>query len=503
MNTLLNAMIDATNYTLTENGALTHKTTRSDLLDMFAMGGSMRNRFDADIILMFQKAYAEDPIYALKCLFYLRDIEKGQGERRFFRTCIHWLADQDSDAAKRNLRHIPLFGRWDDLYAFVGTKLEKEAFDFMKEQLSLDILSKTPSLLAKWLKSENTSSKESRALGHKTREAFGMTHKQYRKTLSLLRERINIVERLMSENRWGEIEFDKIPSRAGLIYRNAFARHDIERLAQNVEAQSYKDFITDDTKKVNAKVLNPVDIANEIIYEGYSMDEIERAALDKYWNNLKDYYNGREETGIAICDVSGSMMGQPLSAAVSMSAYIAERGKGPFKDHFITFSNDPKLVKFEGVDVFDKFKRAITAEWGGSTNVEAAMNLILNTAVNNNVPAEDMPEVLYIFSDMEFNYCLKCGEPSKDLWGRSCKDVENPETFFESLEKRWEECGYKLPRVIFWNLDARQENIPALGSRFSYVSGFSLNMMEAIFSGKDGFDLMMEKLNSNRYEVIY
>jgi hypothetical protein len=495
----MNALKNEANYTFTENGAITHRTTKSDLLDMFALGGAMRKRSDEDVILMFRKAFAENPVYALKCLFYLRDVRGGQGERRFFRLCMKDLAVKDTATARRNMRHVPEFGRWDDLYLFVGTPLEKEMFAFMKEQLALDVQSKTPSLLAKWLKSENTSSADSRLLAHKTREAFGMNHKQYRKTLAVLRERINIVERLMSENRWDEIEFDKIPSKAGLIYKNAFARHDIERM-KNENVQSYADFAKDTTKKVNAEVLNPVDIADQI-FRAYHPSETERLMWDKYWANLKDYYNGREENGIAICDVSGSMTGQPMNAAVSMSAYIAERGKGPFKNHFITFSSNPALVEFEGVDTYDKFRRAIRADWGMSTNVEAALDMMLDTAIKNNVPAEDMPTRLYIFSDMEFNGCMTCGPANSGRWYEG-RRVDNTETLFETIAKRWEAKGYELPKVIFWNLDARQNNIPALGGRFSYVSGFSMNMVETILSGKDGYDLMMDKLSTERYAVI-
>ena len=500
MNKFISGLTDATNIGYTENGAIKRNTTKSDLLDMFAMGGAYRTRSDEDVILLFKKAYAENPVYALKCLFYLRDVRGGQGERRFFRVCMKWLANYDTEAMRRNLRYVPMFGRYDDLYVFVGTTLEKDAFAFMKEQLALDVTCKTPSLLAKWLKSENTSSQKSRELANKTRAAFGMNHKQYRKTLSVLRERINIVERLMSENRWDEIEFDKIPSRAGMIYKNAFARHDIERMKQDPAVQSYADFAKDTTKKVNADVLNPVDIANRI-FGGQVRTDTDRAIIDKYWSCLKDYYNGREENGIAICDVSGSMYGQPLNAAVSMSAYIAERGKGPFKDHFITFSNNPALIRFEGVDTYDKFMRAKNADWGGSTNVEAAMDLMLNVAIKNNVPASDMPTTLYIFSDMEFNGCLTCGPASMGRWGGGTY-VRDTDTLFETIAKRWAAYGYELPRVIFWNLNARQENIPALGVRFSYVSGFSMNMVETILSGKDGYDLMMEKLDSPRYECI-
>ena len=507
-NKFLNGLQDATNFGYTENHAIKHLTTKSDLLDMFAMGGAYRSRSDEDVILLFKKAYIENPVYALKCLFYLRDVRGGQGERRFFRTCVKWLANYDTEAMRRNLRYIPIFGRYDDLYVFVGTPLENDAFNFMKEQLALDVECKTPSLLAKWLKSENTSSVESRRLANITRQHFGMNHKQYRKTLSVLRNRINIVERLMSENRWDEIEFDKIPSKAGMIYKNAFARHDIER--QQAAVQSYADFAKDTTKKVNASVLNPVDIAEQIFkYGNWSKpSETDRLMWDKYWSCLKDYYHGREERGLAIVDVSGSMSGQPMAAAVSMGAYIAERGKGPFADHFVTFSGHPELVRFEGVDIYDKFQRARQADWAMNTNIEATFDMLLNTALQTKCPADEMPQTLYIFSDMEFDGCISCGPAStgRGYWHDDCHRItggaQGVITLLESIAQKWSAYGYELPRVIFWNLNARNDNIPALGGRFSYVSGFSMNMIETILSGKDGVDLMLEKLDSERYAVI-
>lgn len=422
------------------------------------------------------------------------------------------LARQNTDAARRNLQYVPEYGRWDDLYIFVDTPLEKEMFTFLKKQLALDITCKTPSLLAKWLKSENTSSEASRILGAKTRKAFGLTSREYRKTLSALRERINVLERLMSAGKWDEIEFDKIPSKAGLIYKNAFARHDLERAKSEKEVQTYADFAKDATKKVNAAVLNPVDIAEKVFkYDNWNKPtSTDRAMLDKYWENLKDYYNGREENGIAIVDTSGSMSmsmnGLPLHAAVSMGAYIAERGKGPFKNHFITFASDPELVEFKGVDIYDKFQRARSANWGTSTNIEATFEMLLNTALQNHVPACDMPKTLYIFSDMEFNGCMSCGPRSASRWNytssNSLRSEKEVNSLLEVIAQRWAKMGYELPRVIFWNVNARNDNIPALNGRFGYVSGFSLSMVETILSGKDGWSLAKEKLDSERYACI-
>lgn len=490
MNKFMNGLTDATNFGCTENGAITHRTTKSDLLNMFALGGSMRNRPDDDIKLMFRKAYAEEPTLALRCLFYLRDCRGGAGERRFFRICIKDFAINHTEVIRRNIEQIPYFGRWDDLYALEGTPLEKNMFTFIKKQLALDLQCKTPSLLGKWLPSINASSKETKRIGNKTRIALGMTHKEYRKTLSALREKINIIEKLMSNNEWDKIQYDKIPSKAGLIYRNAFARHDFER---------YEIFAKSKQTKVNADTLNPVDIAAKV-YDNWNASDTEREILQKYWENLKDYYNGREENGIAVVDVSGSMNGTPLSAAVSMGAYIAERGKGPYKDHFITFSAKPELVRFEGVDIYDKFRRATSAAWGMNTNIEATFDLLLKTAIDNKCTQEEIPQTVYIFSDMEFDACVSKNNGS--YWYGDGITKDEAETLFDTMRKKWAEHGYKMPRLIFWNLDARHNNIPAIGDGISYVSGFSMAALEAVLSGKDGYDLMLEMLNKDRYLVI-
>ena len=498
MNTLLNGLKDQSNFTYTENGAVAHKTTKSMLLDMFAMGAAMRNRSDNDVILMFKNAYEENPEYALKCLFYIRDVRGGQGERRFFRLCYNWLAKNHREAALRNMPFIAEFGRWDDVYCLLGTPLEADMFALLKKQFVLDLTCQTPSLLAKWLPSCNASSKYTIAKGNKTREAFGLTQKEYRKALSVLRKRINVLERLMSANEWDKIEFDKIPSKAGLIYKNAFARRDI------IKAK-YEKFAKDETTKVNASVLNPVDIAHQI-FCNYHPSETERLMWDKYWANLKDYYNGREENGIAIVDVSGSMSGIPMEAAVSMGAYIAERGKGLFQNHFITFSGNPELVEFNGIDIYDKFYRARQADWAMNTNIEAVFNLLLTTALREGVKKNEMPETLYIFSDMEFDQCITTGPASHDRYGSHTSprisSESRMETLLEGIARKWAAKGFELPRVVFWNLNARQNNIPAMGGRFSYVSGFSMNMVEQILSGHDGYDLMMAKLNTERYSVI-
>ena len=386
--------------------------------------------------------------------------------------------------------HISEYGRWDDLiYAVYGTKLHYNMIEIVKAQLKLDLDSKTPSLLAKWMPSENTSSRTTREVAAELRKNLGMTSKQYRKALSKLRARIKVVEGLMSANRWEEIEFDKIPSRAGIIYRNAFARRDLI-------AKKYENFAKSKNTKVNASALYPHDIAHKAMsYEmrDVSYEDTQRLMLQKYWENLPDYYNGKQENGIAVVDVSGSMSGQPMEVAISLGAYIAERGHGPFANHFITFSEHPDLVEFKGVDITDKIQRAERADWGFNTDIESVFKLLLKTAKSKNTRREDMPERLYILSDMEFDRGM-------NQRGASQNQIN---TLLEDIAQEWKEEGYELPQLIFWNLDARQDNIPMLkGGRFAYLSGFSPVMLKQILSGKDGYDLMLDKLLSERYEVI-
>ena len=500
MNNFMKALKDENNFGYTENGAVKRMSTLSGLLDLFGMGAAYRKRSDKDCIVLFQKAYDENPVYALKCLFYLRDVRGGQGERRFFRTVIRWLADHETDAIEDNLEYVPYFGRWDDLYAFIGTKLEREAFSLMKHQFTLDLQCKTPSLLGKWLKSENTSSKDSCKLGNITRQYFGLTHREYRKSLSYLRRRINVVECLMSAGKWDEIEFDKIPSKAGLIYRNAFARHDVERMKSEKNIRSYEDFMKDDSTKVNAKDLYPYEVVakafNHTKWGGGYDREIERKAINKYWDNLKDYFDGCTLDALCMIDTSGSMWGReasaPINVAISLGLYAAERARGPFANHYISFSSRPQLIETYGIDFVDKVERIYKTDLCENTNIEAAFNMLLNTAIQQHCQQYELPKSIIVISDMEFDY-------SQDY-----RAEHNKKTLMEHIQSKWRQAGYEMPNLVFWNVEARQDNIPMkVQDGITFVSGFSPVTFEMIMKGKTGYDLMMDKLNDPRYKVIH
>ena len=503
-NKLLNAVKEATNITRTENGAVTRNTTMSALLDLFGTGAAYRTRSESDCIVLFQKAFDENPVYALKCLFYLRDARGGQGERRFFRVVTKWLADNKTAVMKRNLKYVPEFGRWDDLYAFIGTALEKDVFDLMGEQFILDLQCKTPSLLAKWLKSENTSSAQSRALATKTRKAFGLTPREYRKSLSVLRARINVLERLMSAGQWDKIEFDKIPSKAGLVYRNAFARHDIERMRADKNAVAYKDFMQDKNTKVNAKALYPYEVvAKATDYSGMNYgwnrsenrDPVERAAINKYWDNLEDYFNGASLDALCMIDTSGSMWGAdacaPINVAISIGLYAAERARGPFHGHYISFSSRPQLIETYGFDFVDKVERIYSTNLCENTNIEAAFDMLLDTAIKSHCRQSDLPKTIIVVSDMQF-------DRQRDYYGNSNA------TLMENIAYKWQRAGYQMPELVYWNVQARGNNVIPMQAKdgITFVSGFSPTLFSQIMMGKTGYELMMDKLNEERYSCI-
>ena len=397
---------------------------------------------------------------------------------------------------------MPEYGRWDDLYSVVGTKVEEAMFTEIINQLDLDMEALNMgdsfgvSLLAKWLKSENASSKETKKLGDLTREALGLSHKQYRKILSDLRTRINIVEKLMSEGKWEQIEYAKLPSKAGLIYRNAFARRDAER---------YKEFINSKETKVNAGTLYPYDIVNKVTdkisYWGRDIDitDTEREVLNKYWANQKDYLNGQHCKIMCIVDTSGSMTSRynatvtPIDVAISLGMYCGERIGEPFKNYFISFSSRPQLIKIEGIDFVDKVARIYRQNLCEDTNLNAVFDLLLKMYKNNQVKAEDLPEQLIVISDMEINN------------GSCWYSDEERTTEMQRIRNEWEAAGVKMPKLVYWNVNARHDLIldNASNDDVTFVSGCSPIIFQSILTGKSGKDIMIDKLvNSGRYANV-
>lgn len=500
-NTFLNGLENATNFTYTENGALAHKTTKKKLLDLFAFGSAYRSRSDDECVSLFQAAYDEDAELATKCLFYIRDAVEGTGERRFFRLCYKWLATKHPETAKKNLQYITYkgIGRWDDLYCLVSTPIENDMFEHLKNVTNdaIDIINQEASgitvptddynkvLVFKWLKSENTSNPESKALGKKTREAFGMTSRAYRKMLSTGRAYTKVLERLMSDNNWDAIEFDKLPSKAGLKYKHAFATHTETK-------DRYEAFANDENTTVNAKTLFPYEIVQKV--GEFAVSQTDRKMLQKMWTNLPDVFAGKSSNMICVCDTSGSMYGRPMDIAVSLSLYCAERLAGPFHNKFISFSSTPSLIDAaRGVDLYAKVHHIIEdTPWGMSTNLTGVFDLLLKIADRKDVKEEDIPDTICVISDMEIDYADD-GHWSED----------NAETEMERIRHKWNAHGHKMPRLVYWNANARNDIILDSGENVSFVSGASHNTFKAVLTGKNGFDMFLETVENERYKYIH
>lgn len=479
---LLNAL---KNDTYTSNGARAYKSTLDFCLDLFGQGAAYRERSEEDVIDLFMKAYKQDKISALKLLFYIRDVRGGQGERRFFRVVIKHLAKTETDIIEKLLPIIPEFGRWDDLWCLLETPANEKVLKMVESQLKEDLTTEYPSLLAKWMCSENTSSKETVAVARKLRNGLSMTPKVYRQTLSLLRSRINIVESLISQNKWSEIDYSKLPSKAGLQYANAFIRHDSERYFDFLDA------VNCGKTKVNASTLYPYEITSKISYDSWNdkvyMSE-DRMVLNTYWDAIPNYLPEDAEDALAVIDVSGSMIGIPMEVAVSLGLYVAERNKGKFKNHFITFESSPKLIELNEQDDFcDKVVQIKSASWGGSTNIKATFDLILNTALKYNLPQNELPKILYIISDMNFNSISR----------------EDTNTVFEIVKKEFNDNGYGVPHLVFWNVNAYNNAIPMLSNEdCTFVSGFSPSIFEMVAKRMTALDLMYATINKERYQIV-
>lgn len=480
---MLDELKHEANYTLTENLALTHKSTLSHCLDLFATIGALRNANTPEIITRFMRAFAEDPDMAAKIAFYARDIRGGLGERRTFREILGWLAQTSPSTVRKNITLIPEYGRYDDLLALIGTPCESDALMLISSQLKSDMAAENPSLLAKWLPSVNASSSETRRKALTVAKALGLSLKDYRKTLSALRAKISIIENNLREKDY-TFDYSKQPSRAMLKYRGAFFRNDGERYT------SFLQDVAEGRAELHTGTLAPYDIVMPIFTRGMMTDD-ERSSLNVTWNAQEDFTGG--ENALVVADGSGSMYGgrviYPVAVAMSLAIYFAERNKGEYHNHFITFSMTPQLVEIKGSDIFEKVNYCVGFNEATNTNIQAVFELILNTAMKHKIPQSEMPSALYIISDMEFDYCTE----------------DSDMTNFEYAKKLFADNGYTLPRVVFWNVDSRNTQQPVTMNEQGVVlvSGVSPRVFAMLQAGDfSPMSYMISILNSERYRNI-
>jgi len=486
--TLLQNVERATNETLTENGALTHQSTLNKCLDLFSRAGGLRND-PVEALNLFKNAYAEDPIAAVMTLFYIRDVRGGMGERRIFRACMDWLLDRQPSMYRNVVSHTPKFGRWDDVVRHYHVNKE-----LVKNQLREDLGNTDAllpcSLLAKWMPSISASNEHQKILAKEIASDMGMTQRLYRKMLAKLRRHIDIVEHHMCQNNWGNIDFSKVPSQAMLKLKAAFWKNQPERFKEYIES------VEKGEENINAGTITPDQLVKAYLTD-YDVDghagnitPVKRETdpvLEEQWKALPTW--GEPQNMLVLADVSGSMYwaeSRPIDIAIALALYASERNANPkWQNSFLTFESQPQLIKVNPYNtLLEKIQELQKAPWGGSTCIQKALDLILDSSETQ----ADLPDSLVIVSDMEFDHATT-GSPN-----------------FATAKWLAEEKGLKLPNIVFWNVDSRNRQSPVTFDEqgVALVSGRSPSILQMAFDGNfDPMSFYQEAvLNNRRYKDV-
>jgi len=455
----------------TENGMKARKSTANACVDLFFKIGAMRGK---DVTKEFVAAYVEDKNIALRIAQHARDVRGGAGERKIFRDILAYLEVHDAEAAKALLIKVPEIGRWDDIFVFKTQPLKTAAYTMLG-----DALREKNGLAAKWTPRQGPIAVE-------VRKFFGMSPKFYRKSLV---EMTKVVEQDMCAKKWDEINFSHVPSVAATRYKKAFNRNTTAYAAYVASLVKGED----PTVKVNAGAVYPYDVIKGMVY-GNRFDKTELDLITKQWEALPNYVGNANV--LALVDVSGSMSVPAggtgsttcMDVAISLGLYVADKNKGVFKDTFLTFSSKPELLHLKG-NIVQKVQQMSKSNWDMSTNLHAALDKVLSTAVNGNVSQEDMPQMLLIMSDMQFNQCIKFDDSAMQM-----------------MERKYKTAGYDMPQVVFWNLRAGA-NVPvsADASGVALVSGFSPSILKAVLAANmEDFTprgIMLKTLMVERYDI--
>jgi hypothetical protein len=463
----------------TANGMLARKSTANACVDLFFKIGASRGK---DVTKDFVAAYVEDKEVALRIAQWVRDARGGAGEREIFRQILKYLDKHEPSDAARLLMKVPEIGRWDDIFVVESKQNKHKAFSMLG-----DALRAKNGLAAKWTPRKGD-------LAVEIRNFFGMSPKFYRKSLV---EMTKVVETQMCAKDWDEINFSHVPSVAHSRYKKAFFRN----------TQEYAKYVAELTKdpkdrdvnvKINAGAVFPYDVLKGAIgsyRSNYNTTELN--AMQAQWDALENFIG--DANVLPLVDVSGSMTckaGGPqsksattcLDVAVSLGLYVADKNKGKFKDTFLTFSGTPELLHLKG-NIVQKVSQMVSSNWGMNTDLVKAMDKILKTAKEGNVPQEEMPEMLLIMSDMQFDQCARFDDSAMKM-----------------IARKFEAAGYELPKIVFWNLNAA-DNVPAKydASGVALVSGFSPAIMAAVLGGDtEQFTpqaIMMKAIGVPRYDL--
>lgn len=483
---LLDSLKEETNYTTTENGAVTHISSLDACVDLFGTIGALRYAPPSEVVSRFQKALLENPLNALRIAFYSRDVRGGLGERKVFRTILKWLGNNYPEYIIRNIHLVAEYGRYDDLMELFGTKCEENVIGYVKSVLTTDlenmVKGEPVSLLAKWLPSTNASNRQTRFMGKKLAKGLGLKEPEYRRILVSLRKHIDLLENKLRTCSY-DFDYSKQPSKAMFKYRKAFIRND------GVRYSEFMHKVDKGEVELKTKTLYPYEVIRPLLHNPSSADV---EVINTTWNALPNYVQ-KDENSMVVLDGSGSMYWgfepYPIDVAMSLAIYMAERNKGKFANHFISFGSRPQVIEIKGETIDEKVNYCRQFDDCGNTDLSAVFDVLLKSAVKNNIPAEEMPTTLYIISDMEFDAALSC--PRK--------------TVFQDAKANFEEAGYKLPNIVFWNVYSRNVQQPVtINDRGAVlVSGCSPTLFKMVITDDlNPYQFMLTVIESERYAPI-
>ena len=452
------------NLTNTQNGDVAFKSYGDKIVDMFYKIGALREQGDYVAKLKIEECYKENPEATSKILLYARDIRNGMGERTVVRDAIVELSENHPNTMLNLVSLLPEIGRWDDvIYIWYHTQnkaLKDSILVGLKQTLKMEEDKEVEqSLLAKWLPSENATNKHTILMAKALRKALGMTPRNYRKMLTKMRSNLNLVENNLRTREYEKINYEQVPSLAHLKYEYAFEKNDNERYTK------YLEDVSNGKSKMNTQTLTPFDIIRKIDSNYYDSLEDEHA-LTLAWNNLPDVFDGKTLNAIVACDVSGSMHGDPMQCSVGLAIYMAQRNKGLFHNYFIDFCGNSRIHQLkEGANIVELYKQVTKSSEDCNTNMDSVFNALLRGATYMQAKQEDLPEYIIIVSDMQFD------------------QVNGYDSAFERAKKNFEEAGYKLPTVIFWNVNLLEDTIPAIDEdNVILVSGRSQNVIKQLIN---------------------
>lgn len=489
---------------LTDNGAVAYTTCGDSLTDFNFNITSCRSADVDDFTGRFRKAFLENKELAVRYLFFAGDIREGLGERRAFKELMKSLAFNEPEIAKAVMKFIPEYGRWDEVLDLLETPLKKDAINMIKAQLEEDVRNmkenKPVSLCAKWMPSLQASNKTKARQALQLCDALKMKKSDYRHMLSDLRDRLNIIEKALAEKDVDKLDSmqESLSSKQNYKYKKALMNLIPEQRAE------YFNKVLRGEANFNADVLEP----HEIYFRYRCEHGISRysrngstspdLSYEVMWKQLPDKVRKenqvmvmRDGSGSMTCPIPNSNNGTVLDVASALTVYFAEHTEGQFKDKFITFSSRPEIVDLSGCQSLrEKIELLSTYDDCSNTNLERAFQLILDTAVKNGMSQEDLPRNILIVSDMQFDSAVG----NRSYYGSRDNSGWN-ETLFDTIRKSYEEKGYELPRLIFWNVNSRESTIPEVNNNLGVVllGGYSKNNIDMICEDKFEVTVVNEK----------